>query len=378
MKVNSILKKEGIEIKSKLNEEQVNQIASIVSAKICSAFPEHNLNANTLYSALANLDMYFSKMAENSSIAKYFSQNNAIYFNHELDLENLDTLVIHECIHALQEIKNPRGKLLKLGLFDVTTNKGQGINEAAVQLMASIATETKSDTVKYYNMTFPTPSPLFYPIETALIKQIIYFTGSYPLFHSTFHSNHIFKNTFIAKASEKVYKKIESNFDLLIYYEELFSLCFHELANISEEKQSLKKIKHLNEKIDSIKATILNLTISTQNMILENCFQTEFDCIKDASSLNTFQQRLYDFNQLLITTDSYSFYSQFYCDMMNQLEEKREFIKIHGTLDYLNDLQTSLLDLEREHFGFQFFHRLFDKLKLLFEDAMRNKQNNDI
>lgn len=378
MNINSVLKKEGIEIKSKLNESQINQIAHIVADKLCHAFPEHNLDVNTLFSNLASLDMYFAKMPEDSSSAKFFSQNNAIYFNSELDLENLDTLVIHECIHAIQEIKSPRGKLLKLGLFDLNTNKGQGMNEAAVQLMSSIATETKSDTVKYYNMTFDTPSPLFYPIETTLMNQIVYFTGSYPLFHSTLHSNHIFKNTFVAKCSEKIYRQIESNFDLLIYYEELLSLCFHELASYSEETQSLKKLKRMNAKIDSIKSTILQLSISTQNIIIENCFENEFDLIRDTASLNTFQQRLYDFNKLLITADSYNFYTQFYANMMSKLEEKRELIKENGTLNYLNDLQTDLLDLEQEHFGLRFFHRLFDKLKLLFEEAIRDKNNNDI
>ncbi len=376
MNTNSVLKKEGIEIISKLNDTQISQIANIVATKICNAFPEHNLNKNDVFSSLTNLDMYFAKMPEDSAAAKYFPHNNSIYFRHALDFENLDTLVIHECIHAIQEVKNPRGKLLKLGLFDVTTNKGQGMNEAAVQLMSSIVTGTEPDTVKYYNMAFDTPSPLFYPIETALMNQMIYFLGSYPLFHSTLHSNNIFKNTLIAKTSEKVYHKMETNFDLLIYYEGLLAQCFHNLSNDSEEKQNLKKIKRTNEKIDSIKAKILDLTISTQNLIFENCFNTEFDLIKDSYSLNHFQQRLYNFNKLLITTDSYHFYNEFYYNMMNKLEEKRELIKMHGTLSYLTDLQTDLLDLEKEHFGLRFFRRLFSKLKLLFENAVRDKNNN--
>ena len=78
-------------------------------------------------------------------------------------------------------------------------------------------------------MDFSTPSPLFYPIETALIQQIIYFTGSYPLFHSTLHSNQVFQNTFMAKCNEKVYDTIANNFDLLIHYEELLSNCFSQL-----------------------------------------------------------------------------------------------------------------------------------------------------
>lgn len=94
-------------------------------------------------------------------------------------------------------------------------------------------------------------------------------------------------------------------------------------------------------------------------------------------SLNRFQQRLYEFNELLIKTDSYHFYNSFYCEMMNRLDEKRQLIKQYGVLTYLNDLQTDLLDLERDHLGVKFFHRLFDKLKLLFEEAIRNKNESE-
>lgn len=375
MNTNAVLKKEGIEVLSKLQPTQIEKIATIIASNICGTFPEHNLNETDIFLELADLDMYFAKMPADSAVAKYFSQNNAIYFSDELDFENLDTLVVHECIHAIQALKNSHGKLLKLGLFDVPSNKGQGINEAAVQLMSSLVTHTQPDNVKYYNMTFDTPSPLFYPIETALINQMIYFTGSYPLIHSTLHSNHIFKNTFIAKTSEKVYHKIEQNFDLLIHHETDLSVCFNELAKIPEEAQNLKKLKRINEKIDFLKAKILDLSLTTQNIIIENCFNREFDFIKDSYSLNAFQKKLYDFNQLLIHTNSYDFYSQFYRDMMNKLDEKRELIKIHGTLNYLTDLQTNLLDLEREHFGLKFFHHLFHKLKLLFEEAVRNKND---
>lgn len=376
MNIDSVLKKEGIIVKSKLEKKQVNKIASIISRKIVKTFPEHNLKIEDLFNCLSRLDMYIAQMPDNSAVAKYFYKNNSIYFSNRMNLNNLDTLVIHECIHAIQEIKSPKGKLLKLGLYNLSTNKGQGINEAAVQLMASKASDSKNDYVKYYNLNFNTESPLYYPIETALVNQIIYFTGSYPLFHSTLHSNNIFKNTFIAKTSKKIYDTIEKNFDLLLHYEELLSICLIEMEHYSESDASLKKVNRLNQKINNIKNMIFNITLSTQNIILENCFLSEFEFIKDLDSLNEFQTKIYNFSNLLINTENYNFYNQFYCEMMNKLEEKRKLIKTHGTLTYLNDLQTDLLDLERETFGFSFFYRLFDKLKLLFEEALRDKENN--
>ncbi len=373
MNINSILRKEGIELKSQLDKSQVNRIATIISEKICDTFPEHNLNYNDIFSMLSTLDMFIAKMPADSTAAKYFSKINAIYFSDTMDLENIDTLVIHECIHAIQEVKNSNGKLLKLGLYNFSSSKGQGINEAAVQLMATKIANVQEDSVKYYNLDFHTPSPLFYPIETALIHQMAYFTGSYPLFHSTLYSNHIFKNTFIAKSNEKVYHTIENNFDLIIHHEELLSFSYAELAEYSQNNANLNKIKKLNQKIDNLKNSILNLTLSTQNLIIESCFNSELDNIRDMASVKTFRQRLYDFNNLLFTTANYDFYSKFYYEMMNKLEEKEELINKHGVLNYLNDLQTDLLDLTKDQFGFNFFRRLFNKLKLLFEEAIREK-----
>ena len=123
MNTNAVLKKEGIEVISQLNASQVSKIATIVAQKICQAFPEHNLNQTNVGNCLADLAMFFAKMPKDSAVAKYFSENHAIYFSDELDLENLDTLVIHECLHAIQEIKNSRGKLVKLGLFDFANNQ---------------------------------------------------------------------------------------------------------------------------------------------------------------------------------------------------------------------------------------------------------------
>ena len=98
-----------------------------------------------------------------------------------------------------------------------------GLNEAAVQFMAAKATNCELDNVKYFNMNLTTNSEDYYPVETALIRELTYFTGTYPLFHSVLNSNDVFKNTFIAISNEKTYKLIENNFDLLIHYQDELS-----------------------------------------------------------------------------------------------------------------------------------------------------------
>ena len=374
MSINSILKKEGIEIISSLNTLEINKIASKIAEMLCSTFPEHNLNQSDLFISISRLNMYIAKMPSDSTKAKYFYKNNSIYFSEDMDLEDLNTLAVHECIHFLQELKNKRGKLIRLGLYNLQGNaNGMALNEAAVQLMASKATNSEVDTVRYYNMNLTTESPDYYPLETAIVRQLAYFTGTYPLFHSVLHSNDVFKNTLIAKANEKAYNLIEYNLDLLLHYQEDLSISIYNLENCSEDSISLNKIKNLSNRIEALKSVILKLTLEIQNTIIYHCFNKEFDYIKDIESLKAFQKHLYNFKDLIIYTEGYNYYNEFYCDMMNRLEEKRELIKKYGILTFFEESNKDLVLFESPTYGIAFFKKLFSKLKLLVEETIRVK-----
>lgn len=374
MGINSTLRREGIEIINPLSTLEINKIASKIAEKICSAFPEHNLNQSDLFIAISRLNMYIAKMPKDMAVAKYFYKNNSIYFNKDMDLEDLNTLAIHECIHFLQVVKDKRGKLTKMGLYNLQGKaSGMALNEAAVQYMASKANNAEIDTVRYYNMNLTTESPDYYPIETALIRQLAYFTGTYPLFHSVLHSNDVFKNTFIAKSNAKTYSIIEANLDLVMQYQEELVVAINNLDYFSEHDASLNKIKNLSNRIEALKSIILKLTLEIQNTIIYNCFNKEFDYIKDQDSLNAFQAHLYNFKDLLIDTEGYNYYNEFYRDMMNKLEEKRELVKKYGVLTFFEESNKNLVLFENPTYGIEFFKKLFSKLKLLFEEKIRVK-----
>ena len=375
MSIDSTLRKEGVNVVGELNTLDINKIASNIAEKICSAFPEHNLNQSDLFIAIARLNMYVAEMPDSSAGAKYYYKNNSIYFNKDMDLDTLNTLSLHECIHFIQELKDKHGKLLRMGLYDLSTrNKsGMALNEAAVQLMASIANRCPKDTVKYYNMEFTTESPDFYPLETTLIKQMIYFTGSYPLFHSTLCSNDIFKNTFISKSSVNTYNKIEYNFDLLLHYQEELGLTSYKLSNLSDDKK-LSQVKKLHERINVLKETILNKTLEIQRIILTECFNKEFSLIRNNDDINLFKTRLYNFSSALISYENDTTYSDYYAEMMDNLAEKKTFIEKYGELTYFEASSTTdLTTLEFDSYGVSFFKTFFSKLSLLLEERLRSK-----
>lgn len=376
MSINSTLRKEGIENIQPLSTLEINKIASNISEKICSAFPEHNINKSDLFIAIARLNMYRAKMPQDDSAAKYFYKNSSIYFSNNTNIDDIGTLALHECIHFIQEVKNKSGKLLRMGLYNVSKrNSGMAINEAAVQLMASIANRSKTDFVKYYDLNIETESPDYYPLECALIKQMLYFTGSYPLFHSTLFGDDIFKNTFITKSNEKIYNKIEYNFDLLFHYENLLSTETVKLMSLNDNDTNFKKINYLNLKIKNIKKIISKITLETQELIITNCFASEFELVKDIDSLKDFQTRLYEFKNILIYNENYSFYNNFYCYMMNKLEGKRELIEKYGVINSFTTTETQLLSPSQK-FSYRYLIEFFEKLKILFENYGFLKKEN--
>ena len=376
MNVNSILKKEGIENIRALNTLEINKIASNISEKIIKAFPEHNLNKSDLFINISRLNMYIATMPKDYSVAKYFYKNSSIYFSEDIDFDNIGTLAIHEALHFIQEIKNKNNKLLRMGLFNLENhNSGMALNEAAVQLMASIANNSDLDQVKYYDLEIQTESPDYYPLECALIKQIIYFTGSYPLFHSTLFSDDIFKNTFVEKTNIKTYNKIEYNFDLLFHYENMLSIETNKLISMPDTNINSKKIYNCNIKIENLKKVISKIALETQELILTNCFSAELNLIRDKQSIEDFKNRLYNFKDILIYNDNYSFFNEFYCYMMSKLDEKRELIEKHGVLTCLSNFETSLIPNKPS--PYKYFFDIIEKLNILFKNyKLINKEKN--
>lgn len=376
MSISSTLKNEGINIVGKLNTIEIDKIAANISEKITATFPEHNIDKQDLFDSIAKLDMYIAEMPNDMAMAKYFYKNNSIYFSKNMDLEDLNTLAIHESLHFIQEVKNKRGKLLRLGLYNMkgTADNGMALNEAAVQHMASIATNSPLDTVKYYNMEFSTESPDFYPIQTALLNEMIFFTGSYPLYHSTLYSDDIFKNTFIAKSSSKAYSEIEKNFDLICEYESRLSNEIYNLSVCTEDSVSVNKVKNINSKIENLKQIIFEKTLETQNSIIVNCFNCELNLVRTLEDVEEFENKLENFNTLLINTENYNFYNDFCADMTRQVEEKKEFILKYGNILTLDSISRDLSSVKEHTYGFQFFQKLFDKLKLLVEETFRQKE----
>ena len=198
MSIESDLKKDGITVIGKLDTLSINTIARDIAEKICRAFPEQHFIFQNLFIAISRIPMYIADIPAGFAEATYFYKNSSMYFKNGLDIDELEKFAVHEFIHYLQEIKDKKGHLLRLGLCDFDDIKvcGMGLNEGAVQLMASKAIDSKEEIVKYYGISLPTTSPTYYPLLCNLVKQMAYVAGDDILYDSTFYGTCTFKETF--------------------------------------------------------------------------------------------------------------------------------------------------------------------------------------
>ena len=326
MSIESDLRKDGIEVTEKLDTLKINSIARNVSIKLCDTFPEFNLNQNELFIKLSRLNMYKAKMPEGMAEANYFYKNTSIYFNEHIQDEDLEEFAIHECIHYLQEVKDKRNYLLRMGLCDYTEFKiyGLGLNEAAVQLMASKVNGIPKEYVKYFGISFETTSPSYYPLECCLVNQLAYIVGEDVLFESTLNSNDNFKEQFANLTSPKTFMAVQNAIDDILNSEEEIIKLNNKIAAIDDRN---KKVDGMLEKIDELKSEISLTFMRTQNLIISSYFDASFNSISNLEEVENYRRKLYNFKDYLGCMEGYTFFNDYYVNKMMELEKKYNSIE---------------------------------------------------
>ena len=329
MSVESDLRKDGIEVVKQLDTLTVNSLAKNISFRLCSTFPNFGLNESSLFASLSRLNMYIAKMPEGMAEANYFYKNCSIYFNEHIQPDDLEEFAIHECIHYIQEVKDKKNYLIRMGLCDYTEFKvyGMALNEAAVQLMASKVIGINKDYVKYYGIDFETCSPSYYPLECCLASQLAYLFGEDVLFESTLNSNDVFKNKFLEVCSLKDFYNIQNAIDDILYSEEKII----KLNNkILENDDRNKKVDSMVSKISELKNTIKITFLRTQNLIISSYFNGAFSKITNLEEIESYRRKLYKFKDYIGTSDGYTFYYDYYIEKMNELEHKYNVLENGG------------------------------------------------
>lgn len=320
MSIKKALKKEGISIVSTLDTLTVNTLSKKIADKISLRFPELKLNSNELFMNISRLNMYYAKLPRGIS-AKYFYKNKSIYFDYELEVSQLVDVAIHECIHYLQEKTDKKGNVVRLGLCDYTSGDlvAVGMNEAAVQLMASKCMNSEYESVKYFDIELLTNTPTYYPLECTLVNQMAYVIGENVLFDSTINANNKFKEQFISLTSAETFFTIQRNIDALVETQDKLEKLYLSLqeTDIDEfyEKKCMKEIEKNKEKVRI-------LFVDTQKMILTSYFDSVINIAYTPKLIENYRNKLYTFQNYLGHIEGDNFYNEYYIDKMVELEKR--------------------------------------------------------
>ena len=325
MSIESDLKKDGITVVGKLDTLSVNSISRDIAEKLCKAFPNQNFIFQNLFIALSRIPMYIADIPEGFAEATYFYKNSSMYFKQGLKIEELEKFAVHEFIHYLQEIKDKKGHLVRLGLCDFGELKicGMALNEGAVQYMASKALNTEQEIVKYYGISLPTISPSYYPILCNLVAQMAYITGEEALYDSTFYGSSVFKEKFANLCGVDSLLKIESNMDKIMEAEEKAIKLNNKLMYDELEVMKSQKVA---KKVENYKKKIKEIFFETQKLIFTSFFNTQFNKILTTADIDEYRLRLYNYKNYIGISDDYSEFNEFYINKMMDLDSKYEKI----------------------------------------------------
>ena len=344
MNIEKDLQKDGIIVVEKLDTETILTIANNISQKIVHTFPNFNLNADEIFSRLCSLNMYKAQMPEGMAEANYCYRNSSIYFNYKISLEDLEEFAIHECLHFLQEKKDINNNIERMGfsIYSKFKTIGVGLNEAAVQYISAKIIGIQPDYEKYYDINIFTPSPSYYPVECALLNELIYFIGEDTLFQSAYFSNDDFKNKIIEYTSPKIFNQILTSFDDILKSEEV-------LINLNNKLLTTDNSKRIENNIIKYREKINSTFIQTQNLIIKNFFDFEYNNITNLEQLENYRRKLSKFKPLVRITDNYTFFDNYYLEMMNKLEHKLNVFENGGIETAIN---------KKTPFIFNFFNKL--------------------
>lgn len=325
MNIDAELQKDGIEIVGRLDTLSVNSISKSVADKICKAFPRAHFVYSQLFIEFSRTPMYIAKMPEGFAEATYFYKNSSIYFKEGVPLKELEKFAVHELIHHIQEVKDDKGNLYRLGLCEYGEFKtyGTALNEGAVQLATSKTLAQEENIVKYYDISFPTISPNCYPLLCNLVNQLAYIIGEDILYDSTLFSLDQFKIKAIKCMEKKNFIKVQNNLDKILNVEEKIILLNNQLI---DESCNDSKASKISAKIAQLKLELKTIFINTQNLIFTSYFDNEFNNIIFIQDIDVYRSKLYNYKNYIGIIDNYNTFNDYYLDKMMALEARYESI----------------------------------------------------
>ena len=337
---------------------------------------EFKISKEMLFNSLGKSNMYLADF-DDLSMGKYDYTTNSIYFSNDLDISKLDSSVIHEILHFFQAELTEDNFLIRMGLFKPSKlfrpEKGLGLNEASVQYIASTIVKEVPDHVKYYELELTTPSSNYYPIETAIIRQMCFFTGTYPLFFSTLFSTDLFEKTFKTITSEENYNYIEEKLTYIVQLQEKLSDVYSTIHTHNQAES--KKISVLNN-ITNLKNKLRETVLDVQKIIYTSAFANELDKIETVQDIVNMKTLISNFENYIINYEGDYSFEQFKDKINIELNNKLALIEAYGNYSFALKAKKDILNLPKIY-SQSFIKTFFSKIKLLIDLRFNFSRSND-
>ena len=249
------LEKLGIKVTKKIEDKDIIQIVDKVSNALVVVFP--NVNFLDIYKTLLDTKMYYAKIANGLSKVNYYYKNKSMYFSENIDIKNLNEYIVHECIHRIQEKRDRKGKIKRIGLCEVKelSVKATGLNEGAVQYLTTKILGMPAREIVKYEINIKS-STEYYAILTNIISCITYLIGEEILIDSTINGNENFKIAVIDNIGESEYTYIEKSLNEILrnegktkelYFEvqkKIYMSYFNKKLKMTENEVEVNELKN--------------------------------------------------------------------------------------------------------------------------------------
>lgn len=342
------LKHLGIEVTEKIEDEKIIEIAGQVATNLVSTFPQNNISYLEIYCALLSTPMYYANISNGISEANYFYKNSTIYLSKKSDLKKVNEYIFHECIHRLQERKDKKGNLTRMGLCEINelSVKATALNEGAIQYITSKALNIPQKLITVYDITLPCRTE-YYPILTNLISQLAFLLGEEILVDSTINSNEDFKIEIIDNLGETEYNYIEKNFDGILQTKN----------NILELQQNFENNQDIEEQISKSIQNIKRLYLETQNKIFTTYFENLLKRVDTPEEVSLLRKKLYLYKNLIGTTADYNFFDSYCTDLdkraiakVEEIKTSLALIKESKFISILRKIKKLFINLQNEYY----------------------------
>ena len=317
----------GIKVTKKLDDRDVIEIVNKVSNKLVLAFPDSGLSFLNIYKTLLDTPMYYAKIDKGLSEANYDYKNSSIYFSEDADLSEINEFVFHEFIHRLQEHKDKKGKITRLGVCEIKELSVQGaaLNEGAIQYITAKAFDMPKKNISVYDLDLPSKTE-YYPIITNIVAQLAFLLDENALIDSTINGNEEFKISIIDNIGESEYHLIDKN-----------------LNEILKNKNRIMELKkNDNENLNTVQIQknmdyIKELYFETQKTIYTSYFNGMIKRCENEEEVSNLRKKLYNYRSLVGTNSKYIDFNVFCIEFEKRAKEKIEIIKSRTALMVINN-----------------------------------------